>query len=260
MANKEKQEKQEQEMEQWNDVKDNKGKATTVIIILILVIIIGLLGGFIFMKKDVLFDKKEKVNEHSEKATKEVKETKDDTEEIKDIDLTKSLNTTGYNYSNLTDKDQDLGITININDDKRSVKVSYDTKALSSISSVTQSTFAKDQGYSNEIKGFNNNIKSTFISGMGQDITGTVLFFITEDKSLQFVKLFNQETDSKGNTYHTTYWAYGDDKVKIQNVDDVDGIVKLYGANASAPQSTGYYTTLAAKADGSFYDLSQIIK
>ena len=178
MEEKEKQQHDNQNMVQWTDVKGNSGKATTAIIILLLVIIIA--GGvFIFMKKDVLFNSKADNKEVEKNTTKEVdeeEEENDDTEESKEIDLTKSLNTTGIKYSNLNEKGETPGITIKINDDKRSVTVTYDTHAQSAISGVTQSTSA-GEGYSNEIKGFTKNIKSTFIGCLGQDITGTVLFF-----------------------------------------------------------------------------------
>ena len=254
------QESQENGMVQWNDVKGNSGKATTAIIILLLVIIIAG-GAFIFMKKDVLFSTKEDNKEVEKNTTKEVDDDEkddDEVEEIKDIDLTKSLNTTNANYSHLNAEGQKPGITIKINDDKRSVTVTYDTHAQSAISGVTQSTSA-GEGYSNEIKGFTKNIKSTFIGRLGQDLTGTVLFFITEDNKIQFVRLFNRETDSHGNLYWTTYWAYGDDKIKILNVDNVDGTVKMYSASTHAEMASGAITTLAAKADGSFYDLGVIL-
>ena len=247
----------QKEMEQWNDVKDNNGIVKTIIIILLIVIIV-LLVGFMFMKKDELFSSTINKNNQNEKSTKENEKT-NSSEEIKDIDLSKSLNTKEYNYTELTSKNQNLGITIKINDDKKSVTITYNSKAQETLSSVTHSTYAKDQEYSNEIKGFNKKIKDTYIGGIGQDITGTILFFITEDNTIQYVKLFDKKTDTKGNTYWTTYWGNGEDNINIQNVDDVDGIVKLYGANANAPESTGYYTTLAAKTDGSFYDLSKII-
>ena len=73
MEEKEKQKKkEEQEMVQWNDIKDNNnGKATTAIIILLLVIVIAL-GGFVFMKKDVLFNTKADNKEVEKNTTKEV--------------------------------------------------------------------------------------------------------------------------------------------------------------------------------------------
>ena len=68
-----------QEMDQWNDVKEkSSGKATTAIIILLLVIVIAL-GGFIYMKKDVLFskDSTKKETEKTEKAEKNIVEEKE---------------------------------------------------------------------------------------------------------------------------------------------------------------------------------------
>ena len=224
-------------------------------IVMVVLLVAAALGGYLAGASRIANEVVEQKNEVEEKAAE--KETTNNTQaEEKEIDLSKSLNTKDNTYTDLTDKDVDLGITIKINDDKKSVTVSYNTKALNSISSVTHST--SGGSYSNEIKGFSKNIKSTFINGVGQDITGTVLFFLTEDNTLQYVKLFNKETDSQGNSYYVTYWAHGDNNTTIQSID-ADGIVKLYGANASAPMSSGYYTTLAAKADGSFYDLSKMI-
>ena len=77
-----------QNMVQWNDVKgNNSGKATTAIIVLLLVIIIAL-GGFIFMKKEVLFNSKSDNKEVERNTTKEVDEeekfTLDDAKELLD--------------------------------------------------------------------------------------------------------------------------------------------------------------------------------
>lgn len=87
MEEKEKQQ-QNQDMVQWNGVKGNSGKATTAIIIVILIIIIGLLGVFIFMKKDILFNAKENNKEVEKNTTKEVEKeeefTLDDAKELLD--------------------------------------------------------------------------------------------------------------------------------------------------------------------------------
>ncbi len=222
-------------------------------IVMIVLLVAAALGGYLAGASRIANEVVEQKKEVEEKGKETNKETPT---EVKEIDLSKSLNTKNYTYSSLTDKDQDLGITIKINNDKKSVTVSYNTKALNSISSVTHST--SGDNYSNEIKGFNKNIKSTFISGIGQDVTGTVFFFLTEDNTVQYVKLFNRETDSQGNTYYTTYWSHGDNTTPIST--DTNDVVKLYGANVSAPMSSGFYTTLAAKADGSFYDLNEIVK
>jgi len=134
------------------------------IVMIVLLIAVGL-GGYLIGASRIANEVVEQKNEVEEKGKETNKETPTENTqtEVKEIDLSKSLNTKNYTYSSLTDKDQDLGITIKINNDKKSVKVSYNTKALNSISRVTHST--SGDNYSNEIKGFNKNIKSTFISG-----------------------------------------------------------------------------------------------
>ena len=242
--------KEEKEMEQWNDVKEKKGSG--VIIVLLLLIIAGL-GLFIYFNKDKLFGEKETKPEENEIQEVDDEEEIDDSTEIKELDLSKSLNTTGYTYDSLTDKDEDVGFSLKINEDKKSVTVTIDEKGSKLISNATTSTWSTEP-YDEQISGFNKNIKSTFISGIGQSAESTIFFFIMEDGTLQYVKLFERKSNDDGTTY------YSKDMTTIQEVPDVEGIVKLYGSNSFAPQSTGYYTTLAAKADGSFYDLSQIIK
>ena len=256
----------EEETKTIEEQPKKKGSSKGIIIglVTVIIILIGVIATLL-IKPDI-FKANTKSNDNSKSNQQETKkkDSKKETEEtkesdtVKELDPTKSLNTSGYTYSDISDKDEDLGITIKINDDKRSVTVTTDGKANKTISNVTQST-STDQPIDRVINGFSKNIKSAYVNGLGQDVTGTVLFFITEDDTVQFVKLFNQETDANGNTYYVTYWAHGDNPT-ILNVDNVNGIVKLYGANASAPMSSGFHTTLAATKDGSFYDLSQIIK
>lgn len=88
MEEKEKQQ-QDKDMVQWNDVKENSGKATTAIIIVILLLAVIGLGTFIFMKKDVLFSAKEDNKEVEKNTTKEVEKeeeefTLDDAKELLD--------------------------------------------------------------------------------------------------------------------------------------------------------------------------------
>ena len=285
MEEKEKpQQKEENDMVQWNDVKDNNKYLKFVIPIIIIILIISC--SILFIKKDSIFSNKEEKQKSNEikkdnKKSKEVKETKEEkepneekenkeeteeenkntysnsTRHYVEIDPSKSLNTKDYKYSYVTDEDENIGLTLKINNDKRSVTVTIYEKASKTISNIQHSTWSPDP-FDKQITGFNKNIKSTYIGGLGQDVTGTILYFIMEDSTVQYAKLFERKTNPDGTGYYNT--ALYDEKLTIKEVPDINGIVKLYGANASAPQSTGYYTTLAAKADGSFYDLSQIIK
>ena len=243
------------------NVKEKKSTGLIYVVIILLILCLGM-GTFIFVNKDKLFAKEsEKTTENSEKEQSTEKEeeqnTPTETEEVKAIDLSKSLNTNGYTYSSLTDKDENVGFSLKINDDKKSVTVTIYEKGSKMISEITHSTWSTDP-INKSITGFNKKIKSTYIGLLGHDSVGTVFYYIMEDGTLTYSKVFEQKTNSDGTTYYDTKIL--ENGLSVKTVDNVDGIIKLYGANGNAPQSTGYYTTLAAQKDGSFYDLSKIIK
>ena len=244
------------------NIKVKKSSGLIYVVIILLIVCVGM-GTFIFVNKDKLFAKEsEKTTESGEKEQSTEKEEEQNTptetkEEVKTIDLSKSLNTNGYTYNSLTDKDENVGFSLKINDDKKSVTVTIYEKGSKMISENTHSTWSKDP-IDKQITGFTKNIKSTYIGGLGQDSTGTTFYYIMEDGTLTYSKVFELAYNRDGTTYYDTKLL--ENALTVKTVDNVDGIIKLYGANASAPQSSGYYTTLAAKKDGSFYDLSKIIK
>lgn len=242
--------------------KVNSSKGIIIGLVIFIIILIGVIVTLL-LKPDLFSTstksgEKGKANQQETKKTE--KTTKEETKEsdtIKEIDPTKPLNTNGNTYSDISDKKEDVGIDIKINDDKQSITISFHEKANKTIADVTHSTYTTET-VEKTITGFNKNIKSTYISCNGQDVTGIVFYFLMEDNTIKFIKWFNQKTDASGNTYYDTALHRGEST--ILNVDNVDGIVKLYGANVSAPMSSGAHTTLAATKDGSFYDLGVIIK
>ncbi len=250
------------------NVKETKNKGLIIFTITLLIACIGM-GTFIFMNKDKLIAKEsDKNTENSSKKTSsknkkeqdtkiETEATEDETEEAKDLDLSKALNTSGYNYSEVSGQDQDAGFSLKINDDKKSVTVTIYEKGSKLISDVIHSTWGTDP-IDKQITGFNKKIKSTYIGGLGHDSTGTIFYFIMEDGTVTYAKLFEKALNADGTMYYNTKIL--ENQLSINTIDNIDGIIKLYGANASAPMSTGAYTTLAAKKDGSFYDLGKIIK
>ena len=175
---------------------------------------------------------------------------------IKEIDLSKSLNTTNYTYDSLN-TNEESGFIVNTNDNKKSITITINEKGSKIISDITHSTWSSDP-INRTISGFNKNVKSAFVGMMGHDSTGITFFFIMEDNTLQYAKLFERKSNPDGTMYYAS--SINDERLNIQEVPNVSDIVKLYTANSHAPQSTGSATTLAAKKDGSFYDLSQIIQ
>ena len=242
------------------EVKEKKSTGLVCVVIILLIICLGM-GTFIFINKDKLFAKESQTTTESsnkEQSTEKEEETKEEIkEEIKAIDLSKSLNTNGYTYNSLTDKDENVGFSLKVNDDKKSVTVTIYEKGSKMISDIIHSTWSTDP-IDKQITGFTKKIESTYIGGLGQDSTGTIFYYIMEDGTLAYSRVFEQKSNSDGTTYYDTKIL--ENALSVKTVDNVDGIIKLYGANASAPKSSGYYTTLAAKKDGSFYDLSKIIK
>lgn len=252
------------------NIKEKKNKGLIIFIVILLIIFTGM-TTFVFINKDKLTTKEsEKITKKNSKEEKaknqkeqnttaevETEEEEEETEEVKDLDLSKALNTNGYTYSDVTSQNQDVGFSLKINDDKQSVTVTIYEAGSKLISNVIHSTWTADP-VNKQITGFNKKIKSTYIGGLGQDSVGTIFFFIMEDGTITYTKLFEKALNADGTMYYDTKIL--DNAMSINTVDNVDGIIKLYGANANAPMSTGAYTILAAKKDGSFYDLGQIIK
>ena len=219
-------------------------------------------GGYLLGASKVLTiseDAKEQYEKNKKEELKQEENNEDSNnsnEETKDLDLTKALNSNNI-YDNPTPNEQDVGFELKINDDKKSVSLTINEKGSKLISEVIHSTWSTES-ITRQLKGFDKNIKSTFIGGAGQDAVGTIFFFLMEDGTVEYIKLFNPTVDSQGNHYYEI--NIYDENAKINTVENVNNVIKFYGANAHLPNSTGHFTTLAAKKDGSFYDLGEIIK
>ncbi len=246
-------------MEGQNNFVEPKKKSPLGVIILIVILMIGcLIGGYFLNESGILSGKKDTPKEEKEPVVTNnevINNGEDEKEEIKEIDLSKSLNTTDYTYSSLNDKDEAAKYyTLKVNEDKKSATITVTAEGGKVICESIKSTCG-DKGYDITVSGFDKKIKSTYVGGIGQSVGSTIFYFLMEDGTVEYVKLLNQKTDSNG----TNYYENGTLE-KPQVVSGVSDVVKMYGANSNAPQSTGSYTTLADKKDGSFYDLSKIIK
>ena len=233
--------------------KENGGLIAGLLVIIVLLIAVIVL---IILKPDLFNIKNNSgINNNGTANNEVINNGEDEKEEIKEIDLSKSLNTTDYTYSSLNDKDEAAKYyTLKVNEDKKSATITVTAEGGKVICESIKSTCG-DQGYDIAVSGFDKKIKFTYVGGIGQSVGSTIFYFLMEDGTVEYVKLLNQKTDSNG----TNYYENGTLE-KPQVVSGVSDVVKLYGANSNAPQSTGSYTTLAAKKDGSFYDLSKIIK
>ena len=224
----------------------------SVIIILVL-ITLGLVI-FICYDKGIIFSKNSTNNINNSNTNNT------NNNEVKELDLEKSLNTKDITYKNASDKEGNYGLTLKINNDK-TVTLTIDWKIFGKYSTTSSSGEVKDY----LITGFNKNVKSTFIGDLGQDYTGTTLFFIMEDGTVEYTKLFKKETNADGSIYYILNIIKQEGKYYKEftsngSLSGVKNVIKLYNVDTYSKNASGYRTVIGATKDGSFYDLGSIIK
>ena len=248
-----------------NEVYPKKKKVSAIIIAILVLIIIGM-GTYILLSfnSSSTNNNVDKKNVNSDIKKNVVKEETVKEDVIKPLDITKSLNTTGITYSNPQGEMNTLGLSMKVNDDKKSVTLSIDWNVFGQHSGAT--AWAPEV-INYQITNFSKNVVSTFIGGVGQDAKGTILFYLMEDGTVGYTPLFNLKTDSQNNTYYEMNYAYVKDAegrvtsttFEVTGVlENVNNVIKLYNVSASNGM-TGYSTTIGATKDGSFYDLGSIL-
>lgn len=96
------------------------------------------------------------------------------------------------------------------------------------------------------VSGLSKNVEDIYGAGMGLDIGDYTLFFLLEDGSIEYLNLYNAISSSN---MHIS-----------GKIDDLSGVVKFYYASVSYETVGGYRTVLAQKADGTIYDLYDLMK
>lgn len=100
--------------------KEKKNKGLIAIVIVLILVIIGLIVYICYDKGIVKNSKKEEITEKSKKETNKSKDkVVKEKDEIKSLDLTKSLNTTNYIYENPVVATTSAGLTAKVNNDKK---------------------------------------------------------------------------------------------------------------------------------------------
>lgn len=239
---------------------EEKKKSNVGVIILVVVLFLVCIGmgTFIFINKDKLINTSNKSQTEKSSIKKENKQEEDT--KIAELDLSKCLNQTNVTYSNPVEAITSIGLTPTVDAGNRSVTINTDGSKFGPLS--THSSY-----YSGEYKmyadGFDKNITSAYVGELGQDPKGTTLFYIMEDGTVQYTRIFKKETDSAGNQYYSlNAYQQSEDNTRFHvdgTVKDVKNAVKIYNVNATTTGS-GSMTAIAATKDGSFYDLSVINK
>lgn len=274
---KEKKEKKEQEE------KASKGIKTTPIQITLIVgllIVIAAFGGWVIGASYVAT--KVNANANSVKSTnvknnncncdcaEQTTNTNDNqntnnnkAEEIKPLDLNKSLNTSDVGYSNpkeLSDGREEIGVSVKKGN---SLTLVIDWTKFGPHSGASAWGDATKEY---EIRNLSGTVKEAVVAGMGQDSVGTTVFYLMNDGTVEYTRMFVKKTDQAGHTYYSMNYTYekgSEGKVTGEHfesegkVSDVKDVVKLYSVEAHSGMF-GYVTVIGATRDGSFYDLNKI--
>ena len=278
---KEKKEKEEKEVKETKQ-KESKGIKTTSIqttLIVVLLICTAALGGWIVGASKVNNLYTEKLYSEGQKSSNETTTTTNDTkevktnDEIKPLDLTKSLNTTNIKYSDakeLEDGNDQTGLSVK--HDGSNTKLVIDWPKFGPHSGASAWS---NEPVEYEIKNLSGTVKKAVVGGEGQDITSATLYYLMEDGTVEYTKIFTRNFDSKGTLYFNINYTYekdSDGKITGEHfesqgkVPGVKDVVKIYGVGAvyddgsDGPKIGGYATTIGATRDGSFYDLGKPIR
>lgn len=237
--------------------KNNKG---LIILVIVLTIAVLGMGGYIAYDKGIIFAGEESKNSGNNKVDIEEKDTND---EIKELDLSKCLNKENVTYTDPTDVEEDFGLSMKANSDKRSVTLSIDWAKFGPHSTAT--AWGNDiRTY--QITGFSKDVSDVFVGGLGQSAMGITLFYLMSDGTVEYTPMFIKKIDSQNNSYYVMNYTfeYSDDGRIIGEHFSTNGqlkgaknVIKLYTVNAS--NGFGWITTIGATKDGSFYDLGVII-
>ena len=107
------------------------------------------------------------------------------------------------------------------------------------------------------IVGIDKKVKSVLVGGFGQDIGGTEFFYLLEDGTIKRTALFGGVIISKntGNEDEITS-TVADEIIATGPISGVNDITQLYNASVYSRNGlSGWVTTIAMKADGTFYNL-----
>ena len=194
----------------------------------------------------------------------EINKVKD---EVKPLDITKCINNKSINIKSTKNQAENIGLNLVYDSisEQAQLKIDWPKFGPNSFAS-TYSDKTLDYGIDTN----NRKVKVGYVGQIGQDVTGTTLFYLMEDGTVEYTKLFKNEKDSSGNSYYTINYSYayvtggaiGATYFKSQGaISGVNNVVKFYIATTCNSSGTGcQLTTLAQKKDGTFYDLGYEVK
>ena len=235
-------------------------------------LIAAIAGGAVYF----LMDSKDKKNDDKKQSSETKKDESKKKEETKDLsDVTFDLN--NFDSSKIINKKNDTIIYIN-NDNSRVYealsKLEYNNE-LSNYAIWTKYDYNKNTATIlvnwEELKSFNNEsakayeytvsnfegkIRKVYVGGWGQAIGNETIFYLMKDGTVEYTSIdSNVVNEALKDPDNFSLKSSG----KVDGVEDIVMIARI-GVGSTETPVGGYGTTIAIKADGSFYDLYEILK
>lgn len=253
--------------------KKKSGLATGLIIGLLIAIIACLTVYIVMDKKNK--DSKDNDNKQSSETKKDDKKdnNKDDkTDEVKDLsDVTFDLS--NFDYSKVINKDEKIIYVNNVREATNSrlvwggegkpnieiVKVDKSDNDKEVKINIKWDSFVnynenETKDYSYVVK-FNNEVRKAYVGFWGQSMGNESIFYLMKDGTVEYTPItYNDAKDALQNPDSYSLKSHG----KIDGVEDVVMIATIQAGPANSTIG-GYATTIAIKADGTFYDLREIL-
>ena len=242
---------------------EEKKKGNKGLVILIVILLLACIGMGSYIGYDKFLNKETEDGKTSNNKTTTNNRNKNQNKQeenstVADLDLNKCLNQTNMNYSNPVEATTNIGLTPSVDVGKRSVTINTDGSKFGPVSTLSAYYSGEYKMY---VDGFDKNVANAYVGELGQDPKGTTLFYVMEDGTVEYTKIFKKEIDSSGNQYYTlNTYQQGEDNYRFHvdgTVKDVKKVIKIYNVNRTSTGS-GAMTAIGATKDGSFYDLSII--
>ena len=174
--------------------------------------------------------------------------------DVSKFDTTKEAinGTSGWAYKPVENDVSSIGLSIRLSKTKKSAVITIDWGKYFDIYGTSVST-GEIRNY--EITNFTKNIREVYIGGFGQSSGYETAFYVMEDGTVEYTPIMNA-LGNNGSSSETIMKSYG-------KINDVSGVVKIitgtdYCLNDQC-MGDGAFNILGIKADGTFYNLSNIL-
>lgn len=225
---------------------ESNKKSNVLVIILIIGMIIALIFGIILGK--IMFEGKGSGNKENSENTENNTNTEPNNDVKPDEKAHKSFVEKNGDYELTYSQsiyNSDFGLSMYLLSDQKSVRINIQSYAIKNIYQLNISDFTK-------VIKFDKKVLQIFFGGFGQAVGDEYIFFLMEDGTVEYVPFYEE----------LSKWSSLSDSEKMNShgaVTGVDNVVGLYGLTVDSEYS-GYNSVGAARKDGTFYNLFEIIK